>query len=170
VTAYLDLGGGNRIPRISERKARTVDELRSAGVGVSHALLVHSGTADGSDLFKAVLTMLDAHVALSVVALPAKKGAEEADSSWLQQDMDRALQLRREIDIQTLPDGDSAQAIVKLAQSEKFDLVILGQPAKSSYGKACVDVDYVLEHSPCWVCLVTPTPIPQEVDDGKASR
>ena len=69
---YLDLGGGNRIPKISERQARSVEELRSAGVGVSHALLVHSGTAEGSDLFKAVITMLDPHVAMSVVSLPAK--------------------------------------------------------------------------------------------------
>ena len=30
---YLDLGGGNRIPKISERQARSVEELRSAGRG-----------------------------------------------------------------------------------------------------------------------------------------
>ena len=40
----MDLGGGNRIPKISERKARTVAELRAAGVGVSRVLLVHDGT------------------------------------------------------------------------------------------------------------------------------
>ena len=62
---YLDLGGGNRIPKISERKARSVEELRSAGIGVSRAMLVHFGTADSSDLFKAVLTMLDPHVAMT---------------------------------------------------------------------------------------------------------
>ena len=72
---YLDLAGGNRIPKISERQARSVEELRSAGVGVSRALLIHSGTAAGSDLFKAVITMLDPQVALSVVSLPAAKPA-----------------------------------------------------------------------------------------------
>src|SRR5438309_4848201 len=52
---YLDLGGGNRIPKISERKARSVAELRAAGVGVDRVLLVYDGSAGGSDLFQAVL-------------------------------------------------------------------------------------------------------------------
>ena len=64
---YLDLAGGNRIPKISERQARTVAELRSAGVGVSHAMLVHFDTPESSDLFKAVLTMLDPQVSLTLV-------------------------------------------------------------------------------------------------------
>src|SRR5262249_41426242 len=56
---YLDLAGGNRIPKISERRARSVAELRAAGEGVDRVLLVHEGTQAGSDLFQAVLTMLD---------------------------------------------------------------------------------------------------------------
>ena len=43
----FDLAGGNRIPKIGERKARSVAELRSAGVGVRHVLLVHDGTREG---------------------------------------------------------------------------------------------------------------------------
>ena len=50
---YLDLGGGNRIPKISERKARSVAELRAAGVGVDRVLLLHDGTPASSDLFQA---------------------------------------------------------------------------------------------------------------------
>ena len=50
---YLDLGGGNRIPKISERKARSVAELRAAGVGVDRVLLVHDGSPASSDLFQA---------------------------------------------------------------------------------------------------------------------
>src|SRR5262249_39803582 len=38
---YFDLGGGSRIPKISERKARSVAELRAAGVGVDRVLLAH---------------------------------------------------------------------------------------------------------------------------------
>src|SRR5207244_236602 len=64
---YLDLGGGNRIPKISERKARSVAELRAAGVGVDRVLLTHDGSPASSDLFQAVLTMLDANVHLSLV-------------------------------------------------------------------------------------------------------
>ena len=50
---YLDLGGGNRIPKISERQARSVAELRAAGVGVDRVLLLHDGSPASSDLFQA---------------------------------------------------------------------------------------------------------------------
>ena len=68
---YQDLGGGNRIPKISERRARSVAELRAAGVGVDRVLLVHRDTPGSADLFQAVLTMLDPEVALGLVAVPA---------------------------------------------------------------------------------------------------
>ena len=159
---YLDLGGGNRIPKISERKARSVEELRSAGVGVNRALLVHPGTAEGSDLFKAVITMLDPHVAMSVVSLPAQEAAPPEGGSWIQQDVERAEQLRRELDIQTLPKGDPAQAIVQLAKEGQYDVILIGRPSESSpYETLPFNVDYVVRHAPCWVCLVTPTAIPQ---------
>ncbi len=158
----LDLGGGNRIPKISERQARSVEELRSAGVGVSRALLVHPGTAEGSDLFKAVITMLDPHVAMSVVPLPVKEKPTGNGVSWLQQDVERAEQLRREVDIQTLPEGDPASGIVQLAEQGQYDVVIIGRPSDSSpYEAPPLDVDYVVRHAPCWVCLVAPTPIPR---------
>lgn len=163
----LDLGGGNRIPKISERQARSVEELRSAGVGIRRALLVHPCTAEGSDLFKAVITMLDAEVALSVAPLMAMAKPEADGLSWVQQDIDRAVQLRRELDIQWLPEGEPAQAIVELALRQDFDVVIIGKPSESSTTEGpSLDVEYILDHAPCWVCLVTPTPIPQEVDES----
>jgi nucleotide-binding universal stress UspA family protein len=159
---YLDLGGGNRIPKISERKARSVEELRSAGVGVDRALLVHPGTAEGSDLFKAVITMLDAHVAMSVVSLPAKQPTPAEGASWVEQDVERAEQLRRELDILTLPKGDLAQAIVQLAKEGEYDVIIIARPSESStYEGPALDAEYVVHHAPCWVCLVVPTAIPQ---------
>src|SRR5262249_25610040 len=63
----LDLGGGNRIPKISEREAGWVAELRAAGVGVDRVLVLHDGSPAGSDLFQAVLTRLDPQVRLAVV-------------------------------------------------------------------------------------------------------
>ena len=167
----LDLGGGNRIPKISERQARSVDELRSAGVGVSRALLIHSGTAEGSDLFKAVITMLDPRVAMSVVAIPAKEAEASEGASWVEQDVERALQLKRELDIQVLPQGDTAQEIVRLAEREEYDVVIIGRASESSPSEAPpLDVEYVVRHAPCWVCLVTPTAIPAEVDGNDPSK
>jgi hypothetical protein len=166
---YLDLGGGNRIPKISERQARSVEELRSAGVGVNRALLVHPCTAEGSDLFKAVLTMLDPHVAMSMVPLASQEGAApsgESCESWIEQDVRRAAQLRRDVDVELLPKGDTAQGIVQLAERNDFDVIIVGQPSPSSPNQAPpFDIDYVIHHAPCWVCLVTPTAIPREPDD-----
>ena len=154
-------------------------------MGVSHALLVHSGTAEASDLFKAVITMLDPHVALSVVPLPlppandaAKplngNGAAKESVPWIQQDLERAEQLRRELDIQALPTAGTAakrwspaEAIVELARQGEYDVVIIGKPSESSPQEGPpLDVEYILDHAPCWVCLVAPTPIPQEVDEG----
>jgi amino acid transporter len=166
---YLDLGGGNRIPKISERQARSVEELRSAGVGVSRALLVHPGTAEGSDLFKAVITMLDPSVAMSVVTMPGKETGGPENGSWVAQDVERAEQLRRELDIQVLPKGDVAQAIVRLAEREKYNVILIGQASESSPSAApSFDVEYVIRHAPCWVCLIAPTAIPAEVADDSS--
>ena len=89
---YYDLAGGNRIPKLGERRARSVAELREAGVGIKHVLLVHDGTSAGSDLFANVLTMLDPLVALSLVPLPPgpahRNGTAEGDH--IEQDLSRA--------------------------------------------------------------------------------
>src|SRR5436853_4189540 len=66
---HLDLGGGNRIPKISERRAKSVAELRAAGVGVDRVLLAHYGDTHSGDLFDAVLTMLDDKVALTLAPI-----------------------------------------------------------------------------------------------------
>src|SRR5205085_5599355 len=68
---YLDLAGGNRIPKISERQARTVAELRGAGLGVDRVLMVHDGSQSSSDLFESILTMLDPQVLLDLVTINA---------------------------------------------------------------------------------------------------
>src|SRR5207244_10933142 len=62
----LDLAGGNRIPHVSERQAKSVAELRADGVGVDRVLMVHDGSRAGSDLFRWVLTMLDPLVGLEL--------------------------------------------------------------------------------------------------------
>ena len=132
-------------------------------VGISHALLVHPGTAEGSDLFKAVITMLDPNVAMSVIPLSTAAASLAGGESWVQQDVKRAEQLKRELDIQVLPQGDVAQGIVHVAERGGYDLVIIGQT--SAYEPPPFDVDFVRHNAPCWVFLVTPTAIPREVDD-----
>ena len=117
---YFDLAGGNRIPRLGERRARSVADLRGAGIGISHVLLLHDGTSVGSDLFADVLTMLDPLVALTVVPLPRSAAALPegvAETDWVEQDLLRAKQLRREVTCSELPPGELAVQVAALGEA-----------------------------------------------------
>src|SRR5262249_17498214 len=96
---HLDLAGGNRIPRISERQARWVAEARAAGEGVDRVLLGHEGTQAGSDLFRAVLTMLDPQVVLALVPAVADGAGSDNGTGLIQQDEERARRLGRELSL-----------------------------------------------------------------------
>jgi hypothetical protein len=161
----LDLGGGNRIPKISERQARSVAELRAAGVGIDRALLAHDDTPESSDLFQAVLTMLDPQVALTVVPLPPT-GHPPPERSYLEQDLERARHLNREVETHPLPDGNPEAGLLRLVREQGHDLVIIGLAAEPMAGPVQpLNVDYVLRHAPCRVCLMSPPVIPQEVEE-----
>jgi amino acid transporter/nucleotide-binding universal stress UspA family protein len=164
---YLDLGGGNRIPKISERKARSVAELRAAGVGVDRVLLVYDGSAGGSDLFQAVLTMLDPQVALTVVPL-VPRGTEPHNGHHLvKQDQERAKQLDRELEVFSV-DGDPGVKIVDLARDKEYDLIILYLPEEMPSGKSMPLppwADYILRHAHCQVFIAPAPLIPPEIID-----
>src|SRR5262249_56913140 len=121
---YLDLAGGNRIPKISERQARSVAELRAAGVGVDRVLLLHDGSPSSSDIFQGVLTMLDPQVVLGVVPV-VPPGSEPLNGHGIvYQDEERARQLGRELQVIQLPVLDG-QSIVDRASKDQYDLIIL---------------------------------------------
>jgi amino acid transporter/nucleotide-binding universal stress UspA family protein len=164
---YFDLAGGNRIPRLGERRARSVAELRGAGIGVRHVLLVHDGTSAGSDLFADVLTMLDPLVALSVVPLPRAAAALPdgvAEQDWLEQDLLRAKQLRREVTCRELPPGTLAAEVAALATRLRCDLILVGKSELSEL-QTPLDIDAIVREASCAVCVVTPPPIPQEAGE-----
>jgi nucleotide-binding universal stress UspA family protein len=159
---YFDLAGGNRIPKIGERQARSVAELREAGVGVSHVLVVHYGSSASSDLFTAALTMLDPLVAFSVVRVSLETG-EASETDWLDIDLQRAKQLNREVEVHSLPDGDPNEQIVELARRLDCGLVVMGQVEKSDVpGGQGLDFQRIARNAPCSVCLVAPPSIPSE--------
>jgi len=161
---YFDLAGGNRIPKIGERKARSVAELREAGVGVRHVLLVHYGTSASSDLFAAALTMLDPLVSLTVVPVPLVAD-RPSDSDVLQQDLQRAEKLKREVDVSPLPEGDPNQQIVALVKQLQCDLLIMGEIEESITDLTPIlDCKTIVRNSPCPVCLVTLPAIPHEAE------
>ena len=118
----LDLGGGNRIPKISERRARTVAELRAAGVGVDRVLMLHDGTPESSDLFEAVLTMLDPQVLLGVAPVAPAGDQPPTSLNLLPHDQERAKQIGREVRLVTL-NGNTAEEIVRRRQggAVRFD-------------------------------------------------
>jgi amino acid transporter len=167
---YLDLAGGNRIPKISERKARSVAELRAAGVGVDRVLLLHDGTPSASDLFEAVLTMLDPQVTLTLVPLGSPATEPINGHGSLQLDEDRARKLGREVQIKPI-DQLTGPALVRLAQDEGYDLIILPLPPELPNG-AAVPLDertnHVVRHAHCRVFLASTPGIPQEVVDTRA--
>jgi nucleotide-binding universal stress UspA family protein len=155
---YLDLAGGSRIPHISERQARTVAELRAAGVGVDRVLMVHDGSRAGSDLFRAVLTMLDPQVWLALAYAPG----QDAAPTVLRTDHEKAQNLGRELTIHMLP-GDYGHDLVQLARDTETDLLILPRPLPSGNGRRSdPEADFVLRHAHCPVFLAVPPPIPDE--------
>jgi amino acid transporter/nucleotide-binding universal stress UspA family protein len=157
---HLDLAGGNRIPRISERQARSVAELRAAGVGVDRVLLTHDGSPESSDLFQAVLTMLDPQVALTLVPLGLPATPPANGNGRLPHDLERAKQLGREVRVEAIPPGDPAAEIVRLAREGKYDLAIIGQPSEQSPDH--LDASYVVRHATCRVFIATPPALPPE--------
>jgi amino acid transporter/nucleotide-binding universal stress UspA family protein len=161
---YFDLAGGNRIPRLGERRARSVAELREAGIGISHVLLLHDGTSAGSDLFANVLTMLDPLVSLTMLPLPREStvnvdGVTETD--FVEQDLLRARQLRREVARCELPPGELAVKAAELAAQLHCDMIMVGKPEISELRKP-LDTDAIVRAAHCAVCVVTPPHIPQE--------
>ena len=82
----FDLDGGNRIPKAAERQARSVAELREAGIGVRRVLFVHDGTRASSDVFEWLLTMLSGSVQLDVVRASALSAAAENGTDTLVRD------------------------------------------------------------------------------------
>jgi amino acid transporter/nucleotide-binding universal stress UspA family protein len=161
---YFDLAGGNRVPKISERRAKSVAELRSAGVGVRRAILVHFDTPESSDLFDAALTMIDPDVLLTIVPIPAGEHAA-GEPGRIPQDLERARQVKRDLQVQSLPAGKPEAELLRFAQSQACDMIIVGVPSEASPDVVCpLDTNHLVRHAPCRVCLVTARAIPEEAD------
>jgi amino acid transporter len=172
---YLDLAGGNRIPKISERKARSVAELRAAGVGVDRVLLLHDGSPANSDLFQAVLTMLDPQVALGILPVPPSPSPSVGGEgkgplngrSVVHQDEERARQLGRELQVISLPASDGP-AIVDKASKDQYDLIIL--PLSEEVPNGLDErARYIVRNAHCRVFLAAHPTIPNEVVDRTPS-
>jgi len=165
----LDLGGGNRIPKISERRARTVAELRAAGVGVRRVLMVHDGTPDSSDLFQQVLTMLDAQVHLAVAPVAPADEQPPTSLNLVPHDQERAKQLGRDVPLVSLT-SSSGEEIVRVAKEGQYDLLVVGlptEPTAGQNGRVDARARYVMDRAHCRVFLAAAPLIPREVVDTR---
>jgi hypothetical protein len=144
-----------------------VAELRAAGVGVDRVMLLHDGTPAASDLFEAVLTMLDPQVTLTLVPLGQAAAEPINGHGSVHLDEDKARKLGRDISVHAAGDGSGA-ALVHLAQEERYDLIVIPLPPELPDG-ARLPLDeltnHVLRHAHCRVFLAATPGIPQEVVD-----
>jgi amino acid transporter/nucleotide-binding universal stress UspA family protein len=162
---HLDLGGGSRIPKIGERKARSVADLRAAGIGVDRVLLIHDGTSASNDLFEAVMTLLDPQVALGFVAY-AVNGQMPDPQLLTHSQQERAKQLGRALEVYGVG-AERGPQIVQLAKKDKYDVIIVPLSEESPGGPGQFldeTTQYILRHAHCRVFLAAVPAIPQEVE------
>jgi amino acid transporter/nucleotide-binding universal stress UspA family protein len=160
----FDLDGGNRIPKAAERRARSVAELREAGIGIQRVLLVHDGTQASSDVFDWLLTMLSGSVQLDIVRAPALSSALENGMDTLIRDTQWAGQLGRTLTV--IGEGQKSGAeIIEISRTGSYDALVLPALTASAtpFGPATLDWPvYVLQHAPCSVFIAVHPAIPRE--------
>lgn len=153
----FDVAGGNRIPRLGESQARSVAELRRAGVGIDRALLVLDDSPECFDFFQDVLTLLDPAVTLTLAVSPEAETAET-----VAQALRKSEQIERDIGVEHIQ-GERGDEIVRIAREGQYDLILL-QRGESREGQPWPGwLDQVLRQSPCRVFLASNATVPQEV-------
>lgn len=166
---HYDIGGGSRIPRVSERKARTVGELRAAGIGIRRVLMVHDNTPHAADLFEAVLTMLDPHVTFDLATVTGPPRSAGTSSTTLArsllEDIELAEKIGRTPKVYEL-EGDPGADLVRLTIEKDYDLLVLdGSTVAADDDAIPAWHAYVHEHAACTICVLTLPSIPREVVD-----
>jgi nucleotide-binding universal stress UspA family protein len=131
---------------------------------VDRVLLVHDGSPESSDLFQAVLTMLDPGVGLAFAQVNSADTATPNGYSTIAQDRERARKLGRELEVHTVL-GDAGAEIVRLAKQGQYDLIILPLPIEQPVEPTQLagnETSYILRHAHCRVFLAAAPAIPQE--------
>jgi len=157
----FDLHGGNRIPKAAERQAKTVADLREAGIGVRRVLFAHDGTTASRDVFEWLITMLSPEVTLDIAPVAPIDETLAMNESALAADQERAARLER--DVQLLAAAPQAGPdIVRLLNAGKYDLLVVATPAPwPMTGDNWLN--YVHQHAPCGVFLASQPVIPREL-------
>jgi nucleotide-binding universal stress UspA family protein len=160
---HFDLGGGSRIPRIGERRARSVAELRAAGIGVDRVLVVAQDSTDSIDLFEGVLTMLDPAVQLGLAIPQHDPGVPSNNHDILAVAEERSKQLGRDVAILSIH-GDMGAEVVRLAREGGYDLVVLAPPVDYTSGgplPLTPWMQHVIRNAHCRVFVASTVALPQ---------
>jgi amino acid transporter/nucleotide-binding universal stress UspA family protein len=160
---HFDLGGGNRIPRAGESKARSIAELRKAGVGADRVLLVQQDSRSGLDVFEAILTTIDPEVGLKILMLPPELNIAPADALHVIEE--QAKQVGRKVAVQVL-EAKRGEDIVQQAKDGGFDLIVLPLPDEMDRGKQFALpewIQFVLQNARCRVLLVANPVLPTDL-------
>jgi nucleotide-binding universal stress UspA family protein len=164
----FDLEGGNRIPKAAERQARSVAELRAAGIGVRRVLMGHDQTQTSRDVFQWLLTMLSPDVVLDIVPIQSFGPEPPPAEDYLELDRKHAEQLGREVK-KLLPASANEEAFVLVARTGNYDVAVLPWSAEVLSHldeEAGQWVSYVVRHASCNVFLASHAAIPKEVAVG----
>lgn len=158
----FDLDGGNRIPKAVERQARSIADLRAAGVGIRKVLLVHDGTRTSSDVFEWMLTMMSSSTALDVVrAHKMDEGAVNGPEVFVK-DQQWAQQLGRPVNVVAELPQDGPE-IVRISCAGNYDVIVLPAPS-TTWTPSGEDADwmsYVVHHARCNVFIAVHPKIPR---------
>ncbi len=162
----FDLDGGNRIPKAAERQARSIAELRAAGIGVRRVLLVHDGTRASSDVFEWLLTMVSSSTELDVVRARSLESNGANSQEAFDKDRQWAEQLGRMVKV--LNDApQTGPEIVRMSREGSYNAIVLPAPSTVwAPSAAAADEDwmsYVVGHAPCGVFIAVHPTIPREV-------
>ena len=161
----FDLHGGNRIPRAADRQAKTVADLRAAGIGIRRVLLVHDGTLSSHDVFEWIVTMISREVQLDLVPVTSHDSPPASASDSVHLDQQRAGQLGR--DVRLLSERpQTGPEIVRLAREGNYDVLVLPWPGAEWTPSAASSDDWlnhVRQNAPCSIFLAAHPVIPREV-------
>jgi amino acid transporter/nucleotide-binding universal stress UspA family protein len=162
----FDLDGGNRIPKAAERQARSIADLRAAGLGIQSVLFVHDGTRGSSDVFEWLLTMLSNSTGLDVVPAQPLEPTETKGEETFAKDRQWAEQLGRTVKM--LSEGPQPGAeIVRMSREGNYGAIVVPAPS-ATWGPTAAGADedwmsYVVHHAPCSVFIAVHPAIPREV-------
>lgn len=154
---FSDLAGGSRVPKMTEREANSLEELRAAPNGVNRVLLLYDGTQGSSDVFRSLLTMLDPHVGFHVM-----RTTDEAKSR-LDGDIREAGRLGRVAKLVVLPGtADFVDELVRVIRDNGIDVVVARMSLATLTGRTGATIsswsDDVLHQTGCRVFFAAESP------------